>query len=62
MAVSGASVTGVNFGFAYNLIVNTADDGLADSARSQQGSLRQFIKNANATTTNGTAADSASSA
>jgi uncharacterized repeat protein (TIGR01451 family) len=48
VSVAGADVTGVNFGFAYNLIVTTADDGLADSALSQQGSLRQFIKNANA--------------
>lgn len=36
--VGGASVTGVDFGFAYNLIVNTADTG--------QGSLRQFLLNA----------------
>ncbi len=38
--VSGADVTGVEFGFAYNLVVNTNDAG--------QGSLRQFILNANA--------------
>ncbi|MDH3588052.1 MAG: right-handed parallel beta-helix repeat-containing protein, partial [Gammaproteobacteria bacterium] len=31
--------TGINFGFAYNLISNTKDKG--------QGSLRQFIENAN---------------
>ena len=48
VSVSGADVTGVDFGFAYNLIVNTADDGLADNTRSDQGSLRQFLKNANA--------------
>jgi len=48
ISVSGADVTGVDFGFAYNLIVNTTDDGLADNARSDQGSLRQFLKNANA--------------
>jgi parallel beta-helix repeat protein len=44
----GVPVTGVNCGFAYNLIVNAADDGNADNVRSRQGSLRQFIKNANA--------------
>jgi parallel beta-helix repeat protein len=48
VTVSGGDVTGVNFGFAYNLVVNTADDGAADNVRSNQGSLRQFIKNANA--------------
>jgi len=36
--VGGAGVAGVDFGFAYNLIVNTADTG--------QGSLRQFLLNA----------------
>lgn len=40
VTVGNASVTGVDFGFAYNLIVNTQDSG--------QGSLRQFILNANA--------------
>ncbi len=48
VAVSSGDVTGVNFGFAYNLIVNTEDDGLADNTRSDQGSFRQFLKNANA--------------
>mgnify|MGYP000887869436 CR=1 FL=1 len=38
--VAGTSVTGVDFGFAYNLIVNGNDLG--------QGSLRQFLLNANA--------------
>jgi parallel beta-helix repeat protein len=38
--VSGANVTGVEFGFTYNLVVNTNDAG--------QGSLRQFMLNANA--------------
>ncbi len=45
---SGASLTGVDFGFAYNVIVNTTEDSNADNARSAQGSLRQFIKNSNA--------------
>lgn len=53
VTVSGADETGVNFGFAYNLIVNTEDDGLGESVRSDQGSLRQFIKNANAIGTAG---------
>ncbi len=48
VTVSGADVAGVDFGFAYNLIVTVADDSNADNVRSQQGSLRQFIKNANA--------------
>ena len=34
--------------FAYNLIVSTADDGSVDDVRSGQGTLRQFIKNAEA--------------
>jgi parallel beta-helix repeat protein len=46
--VSGADITSVNFGFAYNVIVNRADDANAGNVRSTQGSLRQFIKNANA--------------
>jgi uncharacterized repeat protein (TIGR01451 family) len=59
VTVSGSDVTGVNFGFAYNLIVNTADGGGLDTARSQQGSLRQFIKNGNAIgTAGGTTANS----
>ncbi|MHC4511246.1 MAG: beta strand repeat-containing protein, partial [Planctomycetota bacterium] len=59
VTMSGADITGVNFGFAYNLIVNTADDANADTVRSQQGSLRQFIKNANAIgTAGGTTANS----
>jgi hypothetical protein len=40
VTVSGASVTGVDFGFNFSTIVNTND--------SDQGSLRQFIDNANA--------------
>ena len=51
VAVSGADVTGVNFGFAYNLIVNTNNSG--------QGSLDNFIDNANAIgSANGTTANS----
>ena len=40
VAVSGGDVPDINIGFAYNLIVNTGNSG--------QGSLRQFIANANA--------------
>ncbi|MEE8244000.1 MAG: SdrD B-like domain-containing protein, partial [Pseudomonadales bacterium] len=51
VTISGANVPTVNFGFAYNLIVNTVDSG--------QGSLRQFIENANAIgTAGGTTANS----
>ncbi|MBT8102465.1 MAG: right-handed parallel beta-helix repeat-containing protein, partial [Gammaproteobacteria bacterium] len=39
VTVSGADVSNVNLGFAYNLVVNTLDGG--------QGSLRQFLRNAN---------------
>ena len=46
--MSGSDVGSVNFGFAYNLIVNTGDDTNANNILSKQGSLRQFIKNANA--------------
>lgn len=40
VTVSGAGVAGVDLGFSFNLIVNTFDTG--------QGSLRQFMLNANA--------------
>ncbi len=50
VTVSGADVTGVNFGFNYELIVNEDDDANPDNVRSKQGSLRQFIKNSNAIT------------
>ena len=53
VTVSGSDVGSVNFGFAYNLIVNTGDDTNADNVRSKQGTLRQFIKNANAIGTAG---------
>jgi hypothetical protein len=48
VTVSGTDVTGVNFGFCYGLVVNEDDDANSDNVRSKQGSLRQFIKNANA--------------
>jgi len=48
VSISGADVTNVNFGFAYNLITNTVDDANGVTVQSRQGSLRQFIKNADA--------------
>jgi hypothetical protein len=48
VTVSGADISGVNLGFTYELVVSEADDGNAEGVRSRQGSLRQFIKNANA--------------
>ena len=50
VTVSGADVSNINFGFAYNLIVNTNNSG--------QGSLDRFIRNANAIgSANGTTAN-----
>ncbi|MHC4609509.1 MAG: LamG-like jellyroll fold domain-containing protein, partial [Planctomycetota bacterium] len=52
VVLAGADATGVHFGFSFNVVVNTLagdaqdDDGAAN--RSVQGSLRQFIQNANA--------------
>jgi parallel beta-helix repeat protein len=54
VVVAGANVSGVNFGFSFNAVTNTLagdaqDDDLAAN-RTVQGSLRQFIQNANAVT------------
>jgi uncharacterized repeat protein (TIGR01451 family)/uncharacterized repeat protein (TIGR02059 family) len=48
VTISGTGVSGINYGFSFNVVTNT-DDGDDDgsSARSIQGSLRQFITNAN---------------
>jgi uncharacterized repeat protein (TIGR01451 family) len=51
--VSAADVTNLNFGFSFNVVTNTragdnADDDAANTSRTVQGSLRQFIQNANA--------------
>jgi uncharacterized repeat protein (TIGR01451 family) len=51
--VSAADVTNLNFGFSFNVVTNTragdsADDDAASTSRTVQGSLRQFIQNANA--------------
>ncbi len=48
LASDATTVTGVDFGFNFDTIVNTNDTG--------QGSLRQFITNANTLTPNGTLA------
>ncbi len=48
VTLAGSDITGVNFGFCYDLIVTVDDDGSADNVRGQQGSFRQFIKNSNA--------------
>ena len=51
VSLAGGNVTGVDSGFSFNAIVNTRGDTGDDdtsNARMQQGSLRQFILNANA--------------
>jgi parallel beta-helix repeat protein len=54
VTLAGGNVTDVNSGFSFNAIVNnrgdTADEDGAVGGRLQQGSLRQFILNANALT------------
>ena len=46
---SNDDVTGVDFGFSFNVVTNTSDqDDDAGESRTAQGSLRQFIQNANA--------------
>ena len=53
VSFSGTNVTDVDFGFSFNVVTNTLggdlqDDDVASNQRSVQGSLRQFITNANA--------------
>jgi hypothetical protein len=52
VVIAGSDVTGVNFGFSFNPVVNTRDDVDDDAGANRwiQGSLRQFILNANAVT------------
>jgi hypothetical protein len=52
VVIAAGDVTGVNFGFSFNPIVNTRDDVDDDSGANRwiQGSLRQFILNGNAIT------------
>ncbi|HYO64114.1 MAG TPA: right-handed parallel beta-helix repeat-containing protein [Pyrinomonadaceae bacterium] len=51
--VSAGNVTNANFAFSFNVVTNTrggdaADDDASSTTRTVQGSLRQFIQNANA--------------
>jgi len=51
--VSASNVANANFGFSFNVVTTTragdaADDDAANTSRTVQGSLRQFIQNANA--------------
>ncbi len=52
VTLSGGSVLNVDFGFSFNVVVNTTSGGTEDwdlaTNRTVQGSLRQFIQNANA--------------
>ncbi|WP_287408184.1 right-handed parallel beta-helix repeat-containing protein [Oceanithermus sp.] len=49
VGVHGSIVTGVDFGFSFNVVTNTNDqDDDAAANRTAQGSLRQFLQNANA--------------
>jgi uncharacterized repeat protein (TIGR01451 family) len=52
VVIAGSDVTGVNFGFSFNPVVNTRDDVDDDAGANRwiQGSLRQFILNGNAIT------------
>ena len=52
VTVASANVAGVDSGFSFNAIVTNRGDATDDdtlASRIQQGSLRQFIRNANAT-------------
>jgi uncharacterized repeat protein (TIGR01451 family) len=51
--VSAGDVTNAHFGFSFNIVTNTragdtVDDDTSNVSRTVQGSLRQFIQNANA--------------
>ena len=47
--VNGSDVDGVDFGFSFNVVVNTGDqDDDSSENRTCQGCFRQFIQNANA--------------
>ena len=54
VALSGANATGVDSGFSFNVVTNVMGGGAQDddavANRTVQGSLRQFIQNANALT------------
>ncbi|MBA2734375.1 MAG: right-handed parallel beta-helix repeat-containing protein, partial [Acidobacteria bacterium] len=51
--VSAGNISNANFGFSFNVVTSTrggdaADDDTSSAGRTVQGSLRQFIQNANA--------------
>ena len=54
VGISSASVSQMDFGFSFNVVTNVLggdtqdDDGVGSNGRTVQGSLRQFIANANA--------------
>ncbi len=49
VTVTGSEITAIDFGFSFNVVTQVSDtDQDASSARTSQGSLRQFILNANA--------------
>ena len=48
VTIAGTGISGINFGYSFNVVTNTKDtDDDATANRSAQGSLRQFITNAN---------------
>lgn len=50
-SVSGSGITDLDFGFSFNVVTDTRDgDDDTGASRSIQGSLRQFIANANSRT------------
>ncbi|XOB98340.1 Ig-like domain-containing protein [Deinococcota bacterium DY0809b] len=49
VSISSSDVSNVDFGFSFNVVTNTNDqDDDQNNARTAQGSLRQFLQNANA--------------
>ncbi|NPA91638.1 MAG: hypothetical protein GXO55_09360, partial [Chloroflexi bacterium] len=54
VTVTDQDVTGLDFGFSFNVVTNTNDqDDDPNNDRTAQGSLRQFVQNANAIQTQG---------
>ena len=54
VTVTDQDVTGLDFGFSFNVVTNTNDqDDDTNNDRTAQGSLRQFVQNANAIQTQG---------
>jgi len=55
VSVASADVTNAHFGFSFNVVTNTragdtVDDDTTSAGRTVQGSLRQFVQNANSVT------------